>query len=170
MLALERSGELFVHLVTHPTAWRGFLVYGAFISLLALARWRGGWAEQFAAFGSIFQFTVPFGAAFAAVYWPGLDTQMAHFLSDLAFLVLYLPLIIYSRRSWPLWFYAFNLMCPLTLIVILVANLGREPYGAASWLWMTCAIAALAVGVLGRVFRRPPRREGAALPGGAEAP
>ncbi|MFC3080596.1 hypothetical protein ACFODL_21055 [Phenylobacterium terrae] len=169
MLALQRTGELFVHLVTHPTAWRGFLVYAAFIGLLALARWRGGWAEQLAAGGSIVQFTIPFGVAFAGIYWPGLDGLAAHFATDVAFLVVYLPLILYSRRIWPLWFYAFNLLCPLTLTVILVAQVGREPYAAASWLWMTCAIAALALGVLGRVLRDPAETRARTRGRGADA-
>lgn len=160
MLALERTGELFVHLVTHTSAWRGFLVYGAFISLLALARWRAGWAEQLAAGGSIFQFTVTFAVQFAGIYWPGLDRLAAHFVNDLAFLLVYLPLVTHSRRIWPLWFYAFNLLCPLTLIVMLVAQVGPGPYGVASWVWMVCAIVALAAGILGRVFRRPDAAEG----------
>jgi hypothetical protein len=153
MLALKSVGELFVHMVTHPTAWRGFLVYGIFIGLFALARWRGGWAEQLAAGGSIFQFTVPYGLAFAEMYWPPAGSPAAHMVGDLVFLILFLPLVARSRQTWPLWFYAFNLMCPLTLAVMLAADVGPGPFAVTSWLWMTCAIAALAVGVVGRVLR-----------------
>jgi hypothetical protein len=153
MQGIESAVELLLVLVTHPLAWRSFSVYGAYAGLLTLALWRGGWAEQFAAGASIFQFTSPLALAFADFYWPGIDQPKAHLTSDLAFLVLFLPLIVRSQRIWPLWFYAFNLMCPLSLAVMLLTPVGTGPLYATRWIWMLCAIAALSAGVAMRVIR-----------------
>ena len=162
MAAFQPVGELFVHMVTHPKAWRGFLVYGVLIGLLALALWRGRWAEQRATGGMVFHFSVPYAVDFIDLYWPGLDAPPTHLATDLAFLVVYLPLVVRSRRIWPLWFYAFNLLCPLSLGVMLLTTVGVGPFSTVSWIWMWCAIGALSAGVLSQLARPAHAREGGA--------
>jgi hypothetical protein len=153
MPTIQSAVDLFQVLVTHPMAWRSFSVYGAYTALLALAVWRGGWAEQLAAGGSIVQFSAAFALSFADVYWPGIDRPWTHLASDAAFLALFVPLVSCSPRIWPLWFYAFNLMCPLSLAVMLLTPVGTAPFDATRWIWMLCAMAALAAGVAARLVR-----------------
>lgn len=155
MAGFEPAGELFVRLVTHPLAWRGFGFLGAWLSLLGLSLWRGGWAEQLAAGGSIVQFTTPYALSFLNLYWPGINGTIAHLATDLGFLVLFLPLVVHSRRTWPLWFYAFICLCPLSLAVMLLTPVGDEPFVITAWIWSLCAFAALAVGVAGRILGSP---------------
>lgn len=154
MGGLEAAGELFVRLVTHPLAWRGFAAFAAYVALAALAFWRGGWPERLGSGGALLHAFVPYAITFAGLAWPGLSKPAAHVGSDLAFLLIYLPLVIASSKRWPLWFFAFNLMCPLSFAAAFLSGLGLAPLYVASWIWVACQIGALAVGVVGEALRR----------------
>ncbi len=115
------------------------------ISVAGLSVWRGGWAERTIAFTTIV------GSIATAVFQNTRDesaTQWADMAVDCTCLVIFVGVALRSRRLWPLFVAAFQLIA----VVIYAARLADIRVGArspftAGVIWSYLILVAVVVGV-----------------------
>ncbi len=115
------------------------------LAVAGLSLWRGGWAERTVAF------TIIVGSLATAVFQNTRDPsapQWGDLAVDGVCLIVFVGVALRSRRLWPLFAAAFQLIA----VVIYVARLadvhmgGRSPF-AAGVIWSYLILVAVAVGV-----------------------
>lgn len=144
-------------------AWIGIVIGW---TVAAAALWKGGWSERLAAAGFLAAWLVT--PLLRRGGWEG--PAWTGFGVDAAFLALLLFVAMRSRRYWPLFAAAFELLSVLTHVARLIdPGVRAWAYATADAIWTYLLLTALSVGTFNRWRERRLEREPQAA-GLAQAP